>query len=631
MKISHYYTFFTLITIIILQACDGSSRQPETSASTLDTVVTTRDPHTQSNADSVLLKHLDLNLAVDFRKKQLRGSATWQIENPYELKELKLDTDGLIIDRVTADDKRVSFTTGPTDSILGTALHIPITPETQTVTIHYATGPDAAALKWLEPHQTADKKYPFLYTQSQSIYARTWLPCADGPGFRYTYTARISAPKGFAVLMSAANPQQKNEDGVYNFKMDIPIPAYLMALAVGDISFRAVNERTGVYAEPSMLDKAYYELSSIGKMVETAEALYGPYRWGRYDVLVLPPSFPIGGMENPRLTFATPTIIAGDRSLVNLIAHELAHSWSGNLVTNATWEDIWMNEGFTVYFERRITEAMTDKSYVDMLWELGYQDLEAEIARKGPQHRSTWLKQDLAGMDPDEGLSDIPYEKGALFLWLIERNVGRERFDDFLRQYFNEYAFKTITTEEFLAYMEKHLIKGDGHLRKLLNIQSWVYGPGIPANAPRADKARFGTVNMQRRLFVEGSADPGTLNTKNWSTHEWLHFLRKMPTPLSFAQMEALDKAYGFTNTGNSEIACQWYTMSVAADYTPAFTAMETFLSKVGRRKFLEPLYREMIERGKQEMADSLYQAFRDNYHPMAQGSIDKVVFPGSK
>ncbi len=622
-----YQLVFICLTLITLYACKGRGPQVAAAAPELiDSFTTVRDIHSQSNADSIQIRHLQLDLTVDFKNKQLHGSATWHIENPYGLDTLKLDTDGLHIEKVTADDRRAHFRMGTPDSILGTALLIPIQPETKTVTIHYKTGKDAGALKWLEKHQTAGKEHPFLYTQSQAIYARTWIPCADGPGFRFTYDARIVASRGLTALMSAANPQQRNEDGIYHFKMDQPVPAYLMALAVGDISFKSVDEHTGVYAEPSILEEAHFELADLGKMLKAAEELYGPYRWGRYDVLILPPSFPIGGMENPRLTFATPTIIAGDRSLVNLIAHELAHSWSGNLVTNATWEDIWMNEGFTVYFERRITESMTDKSYVDMLWELGYQDLEAEVARKGADDRNTWLKQDLKGIDPDEGLSDIPYEKGALFLWLIERNVGREKFDAFLKQYFEEYAFKTITTEQFLNYMEQHLIKGDGHLRKLLDINAWVYGPGIPANAPRADKARFGTVNMQRRLFVEGNADPGTLNTKNWSTHEWLHFLRKMPCPMPYEKMEALDKAFNFTGTGNSEIAAQWYLMCIAADYKPGFPAIEKFLSEVGRRKFLEPLYREMMQTGKQSWADSLYREYRNNYHPMAQSSIDKIV-----
>ncbi|HTN16809.1 MAG TPA: leukotriene A4 hydrolase C-terminal domain-containing protein, partial [Chitinophagaceae bacterium] len=409
------------------------------------------------------------------------------------------------------------------------------------------------------------------------------------------------------------------------FDMDKAIPAYLLALAVGDIRFEKIDERTGVYAEPEMIEKVRYEFADMGKMVHTAESLYGPYSWGRYDVIVLPPGFPIGGMENPKLTFCTPTVIAGDRSLVNLIAHELAHSWSGNLVTNATWDDIWMNEGFTVYFERRISEAMNGKSYVDMLWELGYQDLEAAVEDFGKDSRRTWLKQDLKGKDSDEGLSDIPYEKGALFLWLIEQNVGREKWDSFLKQYFAAHAFRTITTEQFLRYLDQHLIKGDSALYKKLDINAWVYGPGIPANAPRADMERFEKVNAQRTLFLKTNATK-ELQTKDWTTHEWLHFLRKMPKPLSLEQMQALDAAFHFTDAHNSEIADLWFIMAVAADYKTAYPAMDRFLSVTGRQKFILPLYDAMMQSGKAAMAKSIYAKYRANYHPLAQGKLDKMI-----
>lgn len=426
--------------------------------------------------------------------------------------------------------------------------------------------------------------------------------------------------------MSAENPQTVSDSGVYHFKMDNPVPAYLMALAVGDIAFRSIDARTGVYAEPAMIDKARYEFEDVGKMVTTAENLYGPYRWGRYDVLVLPPGFPIGGMENPRLTFCTPTIIAGDRSLVNLIAHELAHNWSGNLVTNATWDDIWMNEGFTVYFERRITEAMTDKSYVDMLWELGYQDLEEEVKNFGKDSlHDTYLKLHLEGRDPDEGLSDIPYEKGSLFLWLIERNVGREKFDAFLKEYFSSHAFKTITTEEFLAYLRANLIKGDKTLEEKLDINTWVYGPGIPANCPRADSTRFAKVSAERSRFLLG-ANPATLAVNGWTTHEWLHFLRKLPEALTVTQMQSLDAQFHFTQSGNSEIADLWFILAARHQYHQAYKAMEAFLSRVGRQKFLMPLYEELMKTGQQALATSIYNKYRQNYHPLTQAKLDKIV-----
>lgn len=610
---------------VVMAACGNSEKTSETTSTTTKDTEVAKDLHTQSNADSITISHLDLDIKVDLQGRQISGCATWDISNDRKLGTLKLDTYDLAIDSVIANGQKLQYSLGAPVTHIGSVLNIPLTPEINGVSIYYRTGNNATALQWLEPQQTGGKKHPFLYTQSESIYARSWIPAPDGPGIRFKYDARVTVPKGLMALMSAENPQQVSDSGIYHFKMDVPVPAYLMALAVGDIQFKSIDSRTGVYAEPNMLDKARYEFEDVGKMVHKAEELYGPYRWGRYDILVLPPGFPIGGMENPKLTFCTPTIISGDRSLVNLIAHELAHNWSGNLVTNATWNDFWLNEGFTVYFERRLTESMTDKSYADMLWELGYQDMEHTVADIGKDHKDTHLKLDLTGRDPDEGLTDIAYEKGAHFLKLIENNVGREKIDAFLKKYFDEHAFKTITTEKFITYLHTNLIKGDSTLAKKIDINRWVYGPGIPDNCPRADHERFSKVNAVRDQFLTGTP-PAQLATKGWTTHEWLHFLRKMPKPLSQQQMTDLDKAYNFTKSGNSEIADLWYVMTVAADYKPAYPAMEQFLSRVGRRKFLEPLYEEMMTTGKQDMAKTIYQKYRMNYHPLAQHTFDEMV-----
>ena len=618
------YCLQGILSILILAGCNSGQEQKQEEAATQESAVV-KDLHTQSNADSVTMKHLDLDINVDLSNKKIGGFASWQIENKAKSKVLKLDTYDLTIDSVKVDGAKVEHTLDAFVEHLGSRLNIPISENSGNVTIYYKTGEKATALQWLTPQQTLGKKHPFLYTQSESIYARSWIPCADGPGIRYTYNARVKVPGELMALMSAENPQQKNDSGIYRFKMEIPVPAYLMALAVGDISFKAIDERTGVYAEPNMLDRVHNEFAETGKMVHAAEQLYGPYRWGRYDVLVLPPGFPIGGMENPRLTFCTPTVIAGDRSLVNLIAHELAHSWSGNLVTNATWNDFWLNEGFTVYFERRISEAMNGKSYVDMLWELGYQDLEKEVADLGADSKDTWLKLDLTGRDPDDGLTDIAYEKGALLLRIIEENVGREKFDAFLKKYFDEHAFKTIHTEQFLAYLRSNLLNNDKALEEKINIKAWVYGPGIPANCPRADHERFDKVNAEREKFLK-AGDAAALDTKGWTTHEWLHFLRKMPKPLTKEQMAALDKTYHFTQSGNSEISNLWFVMAVAASYEGAYPEMEKFLSSVGRRKFLEPLYEEMMSTGKQDMAKHIYEKYKMNYHPLAQSTLDKLI-----
>ncbi len=614
---------------LLFSSCQSGNDGSSSKASTNHTSQEEKDWHTLSNADSVRVKHLNLDISVDFTLKKIKGSAHWDFENLHQGKSIVFDTKDLTIDSVILDDgSKASFTLGKDDPILGSALRISITPANKALTIYYQTGAHPIALQWLEPSQTFGKKEPFLYTQSESIYARSWIPCQDGPGIRYTYDAKVKVPTGLMALMSAENPQQKSADGVYSFKMDKPIPAYLMALAVGDIAFAPVDVRTGVYAEPAILGKARKELEDLGALVHTAEQLYGPYRWGRYDVLVLPSGFPIGGMENPKLTFSTPTILAGDKSLVNLIAHELAHNWSGNLVTNATWNDFWLNEGFTVYFERRITEAMHDKDYVDMLWEIGYQDMNTAITDLGAQSPDTRLKLDLKGRDPDIGLTDIAYEKGAAFLQLLEKTVGREKMDKFLRGYFDSHAFQTINTEQFIAYLKENLLKQNPEWEKAINIDAWVYSPGIPANCPRAGNTRFKKAEEQSAAFMNGTP-AADLQTKGWSTYEWMHFLRHLPADLSIEKMKDLDHAYHFTQTGNSEIADLWFLLSIKTKYEPAYPAMKQFLYVTGRQKFLEPLYKAMMATPEgTAMAKEIYAKARPNYHPLAQKTIDEMLHP---
>lgn len=614
---------------VFCTACNSGNKSSsdKESNTTTSTGSDEKDWHTQSNADSVKVTHLQLDIAVSFDEKKIKGSARWDFQNLTKSNSIVFDSQDLTIDSVILDDgSKAPFTLGKADSILGSALRIPIKETNKSLTIYYQTGAHPIALQWLEPAQTFGKKKPFLYTQSESIYARSWIPCQDGPGIRYTYDAKVQVPKDLLALMSAENPQKKSEDGIYTFKMDKPVPAYLMALAVGDIGFSAVDDRTGVYAEPAILPKARKELEDIGTMVHTAEKLYGPYRWGRYDVLVLPSGFPIGGMENPRLTFATPTILAGDKSLVNLIAHELAHNWSGNLVTNATWNDFWLNEGFTIYFERRITEATYNKDYVDMLWELGYQDFKTAVDDLGAKSKDTWLKLDLKGRDPDIGLTDIAYEKGAAFLYLIEKTVGRENMDKFLRGYFDSHAFKTINTEEFIVYLHDNLLKQNPEWEKKIDIDAWVYGPGIPADCPRAGQVRFKNAENQVTAFT-GGQPASKLDTKGWSTFEWMHFLRHLPKDLSVEKMADLDKTFHFTTTGNSEIADLWFLQAIRSHYEPAYPNMKKFLYVTGRQKFLEPLYKAMkATPDGTTMANEIYKTARPNYHPLAQKKIDEML-----
>jgi hypothetical protein len=427
--------------------------------------------------------------------------------------------------------------------------------------------------------------------------------------------------------MSASNPQQRSSDGVYRFEMPQAIPSYLIALAVGDLAFESLGEHTGVYAEPPVLESAAWELADTEAMLTRAEALYGSYRWERFDILVLPPSFPFGGMENPRLTFATPTIIAGDRSLVTLVAHELAHSWSGNLVTNATWEDLWLNEGFTVYFERRIMEELEGRQYSEMLAELGYQDLQATLEEYGAEDSKTQLHLEVGQEDdPDEVFSDIAYEKGYFFLRTIEETVGRQRFDNFLRTYFDDFAFQSMDSDHFVAYLRQHLVSGDDSLEEALRIDEWIYEPGLPANISEPAPDAFSGVDEQLAALAAGSA-PAQLQTSGWTTHHWLHFLRNLPADSTANDLAKIDQAFAFTQAGNAEIKNEWLLLAIEHQYEPAYPSLERFLTSMGRIKFLAPLYRALAETEEgRERGLAIYQKARPLYHPLAKGAVDHIL-----
>ena len=582
-----------------------------------------RDTHSFANPKEARTVHLELDLDVDFDTRVVSGTARHTIEHN-DADKFILDSRGLNIIKITLNngDDDINFSFTPEDSIRGKGIIVPINKSTRIVTVYYFTDPEAGALGWLDPEQTAGKETPFLYTQGQAILTRTWIPIQDSPGIRFTYDAEIRVPQGMMAVMSAANPTKKDPDGVYQFEMKQPIPGYLIALAVGDIEFKPVGPRTGVYAEPPLLEASYYEFGEMEQMLEAAEDLYGTYAWDRYDVIVLPPSFPFGGMENPRLTFATPTIIAGDRSLVSLIAHELAHSWSGNLVTNSTWNDFWLNEGFTVYFERRIMEAVYGEDYTRMLAMLGMQDLVEDVEDLGPESRDTWLKLDLKGRDPDDGMNDIAYEKGAYFLTMIEQQVGREKFDRFLMRYFEEHKFETMFTEKFVVYLNEKLLKPES---VEINIDEWIYGPGIPSNCPVVESDRFEKVD-EVIAQMKASGEVPTI-PDSWTTHEWLHFIRMLPDDMSMSGMSNLDKAYNLSTSGNSEIAAAWYEQAIQSGYSAQIDSeISAFLVRVGRRKFLTPLYKAYIEKGQMDRAKAIYANARPNYHAVSRETLDRLM-----
>lgn len=583
------------------------------------------DKHSFAEPNEAVVKHLDLDVTVDFETKIISGTANWTIETSKNASKIIFDAYGLNISRVYSGEKDLDYKLGEFVEYHGQSLTIMIDEQVENISIDYSTSADARALQWLDAEQTATKEKPFLFTQSQAILARTWIPCQDSPGIRYTYNAKVQVPEDMIALMSASNPMEKNETGIYEFKMEEAIPSYLMALSVGDVYFKELSKRTGVYAETSILDIAASEFEDLEAMVQAAEGLYGPYAWGRYDIIVLPPSFPFGGMENPRLTFATPTILAGDKSLVSLVAHELAHSWSGNLVTNATWDDFWLNEGFTVYFEHRIMEEVYGRDYSEMLASLSRNDLIEEAANMMEEMPDdTKLKLDLDGRNPDDGVTVIPYDKGYFFLRLIEETVGRDTFDLFINNYFADNAFKVMDTEKFVALLKSDLLSQEQY--ESIRANEWIYETNVPDNIPTIESERFAIVeNAVEEFISKGQLAPNEVSNK-WSTHEWLHFIHSLPEELSMDQLTSLDEAYGFTHSGNSEISAAWFQPSIRNNYSPAYTAVENFLVRVGRRKFLTPTYKAMIESDKTEMAKNIYAKARPNYHAVSRETLDKLM-----
>ncbi len=589
------------------------------------------DPHSFANSDAVRITEMTLNLEVNFKKQQLQGSNTfrYQIITP-DSQEIILDTRDLNIKKVTyqsdQNSGKLKWELRTKQDNLGQALVIQLPEHIADITVHYHTQPQASGLQWLDAEQTAGKKHPFLFSQSQAIHARSWLPLQDTPSVRTPYQAIIKAPENLRVVMSAQNQAERSTDGVYQFKMPQPIPSYLIAIAVGDLEYKKISEHVALYSEANYLDKAAYEFALTEQMIKEAEALYGPYRWGDYDLLVLPPSFPFGGMENPRLSFITPTIIAGDRSLDSLIAHELAHSWSGNLVTNASWRDLWLNEGFTSYFEARITEAVHGTDRMKMEAALNLQSLKAEMADMEPHLQALVVTENIK--DPDDVFSSVAYDKGRFFLEWLETKVGRLTFDQFLNQYFDHFAFQSISTEQFLSYLDQHLIKPSNGKIKMSAVKDWIYEPGLPADLPVPTTRKFKVIDAQLKGLILNHQNLSKIKTTDWTTQEWLHFLKALPANLSQDQMTSLDQVFKFTEAQNAEIAHVWLLMAINNDYQPAFGKLIHYLQNIGRMKLIVPLYETMAESEKHlSLGEKIYKAARSGYHNLARFKIDPL-FP---
>ena len=576
-----------------------------------------RDPHSYNDDEQVETESFALSARVDFATRTLHAEVELAFRAPGG-GPLDLDTRDLAIEGVVDQDGRaLGFVLHPAEPILGARLSIELPPATRAVRIRYRTSPDASALQWLEPAQTSGGGHPFLFSQCQAIHARSVVPLQDTPRVRVRYTAELTIPRALRAVMAAA-PCVRTEHGelaTERYEMPQPIPPYLLAFAVGDLASRDLSPRSRVWAEPGVLDGAAYEFASVEEMMVAAEALFGPYDWERFDVLAMPPSFPYGGMENPRLTFLTPTLIAGDRSLVNVLAHELAHSWTGNLVTNANAEHFWLNEGFTVYAERRILEALHGVEEAELQAAIGRRELDEALARFARTPELTRLRTRLLGIDPDEAFSQVPYEKGYLFLRTLEEAAGREAFTRWLRSYLQAFRFGAITTDDFTAHLEGEL----PGLLEQVEAPRWLDREGVPENAARPRSARLEAIE---RL---AGAPPGDA-ARAWTPTEWQLYLESVPRPASPELCAALD-AHGLTASTNYEVLVSWLVLALSSGHHGVVPRAEEVLGAVGRMKYLRPLYRALAaDERTRDLARRTFERCAAGYHPIARQVVEGVL-----
>lgn len=576
------------------------------------------DPHSYNDTTHPEVQRLDWRAQVDFGTRTLSCEAVLHFRNVAEGR-LDLDTRELSIESVVCDaGDPVPFTLHPADPVLGAKLSLQLPRNVRAVTIRYRTSPNASALQWLTPEQTADKRHPYLFSQCQAIHARSVLPVQDTPRIRITYSAELRVPRALRALMAASSVERREEGdfAVERFEMPQPIPPYLFAFAVGDLASRELGPRSRVWAEPSVVEQAAFEFGQVDAMLTAAEKLFGAYEWERFDLLTMPPSFPYGGMENPRLTFLTPTLLAGDRSLANVVAHELAHSWTGNLITNASAEHFWLNEGFTVYAERRILEVLEGQELAELHAALGRRALEQAVESFKDRPELTKLHTDLTGVDPDDAYSQVPYEKGYLFLRTLEEAVGRERFDPFIHQYVGLFRFRSITTEQFVGFVEREL---PGALEKV-NAAAWLEGPGIPPNAPRAVSSRLTAITEA------GVRAPDPERAAKWTPTEWQLYLEALPRPTPQGVLDELEARWKLTGSTNMEVLVSWLDLALESGVDVVDRA-DAVLGSVGRMKYLKPLYGALAKRQEtRARARKIFEQYKGGYHPIAQQVVDGML-----
>ncbi|QDE30574.1 M1 family metallopeptidase [Shewanella polaris] len=582
------------------------------------------DYHSSANTDALCVYHLELNLVVDFDLQQLSGTAQLQFTREMPATSLVVDCRDLIIEDITdSHANKLSYDVIDVNAILGQKLVIDVGEQVDEVVIHYRTSTTAQGLQWLTPEQTLGKKLPYLFSQSQPINARSWIPLQDTPKARITFNATVTAPQGLRAVMSAENTPKLPHNGVFTFCMNKPIPTHLLAIAVGELSFQATGPRSGIYTEPGMLAAAAKEFEDTESMIQMAESILGPYAWGRYDMIILPPSFPFGGMENPMLAFMTPTLIAGDKSLVSTVAHELAHSWTGNLVSNATWRDLWLNEGFTTYFTNRIVEAVYGKEQAELEWVIEYGRLQEELATM-PLANQT-LPANVQDRDPNLAFNRFTYDKASMFVHELESRLGRAAFDRFLFQYVEHFSFNAITTEMFINYAKQTLLVEHSDKLTLSELNEWVYGQGLPQWFIGPTSNSLNKVDQAVEAIMEGTP-ASELQVDEWRVHHWQYFLTQLPLVVSQTTLLDLDETFNLTDSLNAEIACDWFRVAIRNHFASVLPALSDYLCSIGRAKFVRPLFVELQLAGYQQELKDIYIKARAGYHPSLQVQLDSLL-----
>ncbi len=581
-----------------------------------------QDPHSFTDPSHPKIKHIELDLTVDFAGCTVAGTASYQLDGPAD-GSLYLDTRALRISRIQEAGKDLKWQTDLSHRVLGSRLAI-LGLNSDRFQVAFESSSEANALQWLEPAQTAGGRHPFLFSQCQTIHARSIFPCQDSPSVRFTYQAKVKVPAPLRAVMSAESLGNTCEDEIntYRFHMPQPIPAYLFALAVGNLDAQDLSPRCRIYAEPQTLEAAAWEFAETETSLQEAEKLFGRYDWDRYDLLIMPPSFPYGGMENPRLTFVTPTIVAGDRSMVDVITHELAHSWTGNLVTNATWEDFWLNEGWTTYAERRITEILNGPEFVQLKAAVDRNRMFEIMARVGIESERTRLNFSQKEWDPDLATTEIHYTKACDFLTLLEQAVGRKTFDKFIKHYIATHRFGSITTRRFLAFLNEHLPEA----ARAVDVSSWVFEPGFPEKAPVYESNLLAQVMAQIRAYSAGNR-PALTDLQGWKPAQIQLFFQEIPRSIPVEDCRFFETAFGLQGSRNDGLVSAFLATAIRSGDTQVLPRVEDFVRRVGRIKLIEPLYRALVQTpwSRQE-ALPLFQRCKPHYHPITRTYAERIL-----